>query len=154
MQESATAPSWLQLALGLVASFFAGGGVYKLLNTWLHRKKPAADIHLTEATAAEIHVRAGSNAGDAIVRFMNRLDEAQVTIDRLRTERDAWQDEYDKVFTNRDHLIIENGKLQSELKLYDAEVKRMRLTLEQRNLNYDNTQDISLEHSRTDQSKE
>lgn len=144
MQNGISTPNWIQLAFGLLASFLAGGGFYKLVNTWLHRKKPAAEIHLTEATAAEIHVRAGSTAGDAIVRFMNRLDDAQITIDRLRAERDGWQDEYDKVFVSRDALLIENGKLKDEVKLYEEEISRMMLTLKERGLNYDNTKHLSI----------
>lgn len=145
MQEGISSPNWIQLAFGLLASFLAGGAGYKYLNTWLNRKKPSAEVHLTEATAAEIHVRAGSSAGDAIVRFMNRLDEAQVTIDRLRSERDGWQAEYDKVFTDRDRLRVEIGKLSGEVKLYEAEIKRMRLTLEIKDLNYDNTKRLDVQ---------
>lgn len=86
-----TSPNWIQLAFGLLASFLAGGGFYKLINTWLNRRKPAAEVHLTEATAAEIVVRTGSSASDAMMRMMDRLDAAQVTIDRLRGERDDWR---------------------------------------------------------------
>lgn len=88
MQESISSPHWVQTALGLLASFLAGGGVYKLVNTWLNRKKPAAEVQLTEATATEVTIRASSSAGEAIMRFMDRLDTAQQTIDRLRKERD------------------------------------------------------------------
>jgi hypothetical protein len=91
MQQSSTLPTWIQTAFGLLASFLAGGGFYKLFNTWLNRRKPAAEIHVTEATASEIIVRAGSNAGDAVMRMMDRLDHAQMTIDRLRSERDDWR---------------------------------------------------------------
>lgn len=143
MQEGFSS-NWTQIAFGFLASFLAGGGFYKLFNTWLHRNKPAADISLTEATAAEVHVRAGSAAGDAVVRFMNRLDTAQVTIDRLRAERDAWEQQYGEVFTERSRLVKENDKLRGELKLYDEEMKTMRATLGLNRLNYDNTQDTPL----------
>lgn len=144
MQNGILTPNWLQLAFGLLASFLAGGGFYKLLNTWLHRKNPAAEINLTQATAAEVHVRAGSTAGDAVVRFMDRLDVAQITIDRLRAERDGWQDEYDKMFTSRAELLTENGKLKGEVKLYEEEINRMRLTLNEKGTNYDNTKHVPL----------
>jgi uncharacterized coiled-coil DUF342 family protein len=155
MQEGINAsPEWMQIALRMLAAFFTGGVVYKVYSTWLNRKKPAAEVHLTEATAAEIHVRAGSSAGDAIVRFMNRLDEAQITIDRLRNERDGWQAEYDKVFEDRDRLRIEVGKLHAEVKLYEAEIKQMRCTLGSKDLNYDNTRDTDVQLTARDDSSE
>lgn len=91
MQESSAFPQWIQTALGWVAPIVAGGAIHKLITTWLNRHKPAAEVHVTEATAAEIIVRAGSSAGDSVMRMMDRLDIAQLTIDRLRTERDEWR---------------------------------------------------------------
>lgn len=92
MQESLNAsPTWPQLAWGIVAAFVTGGGIVKLWNTYLNRRKPAAEVTVTEATAAEITVRASSSAGDAVMRMMDRLDNAQLTIDRLRAERDGLQ---------------------------------------------------------------
>lgn len=85
MQESfPQAPHWLQYGLGIVAAILSGVGIDKLYNSWLNRHKPSAEIHVTEATAAEIKVRAHSSAGDALSRMMDRLDMAQVTIDGLR----------------------------------------------------------------------
>lgn len=89
MQEHLIAsPTWQQLAWGIVAGLFTGGSIVKLWNVYLNRRKPAAEINVTEATATEITVRAGSNASDAIIKMMDRLDGAQSTIDRLRNERD------------------------------------------------------------------
>ena len=99
MQESlANPPQWLQFALTAVVSLIAREGIVKFYNTWLNRKKPAADIHKTEAETTEVHVRARSSAVDTLDRMMDRLDGAQVTIDglydtinRLRGERDEWK---------------------------------------------------------------
>lgn len=146
MQEGILTPSnWKQTLLGWLASFLVGGGIVKVYITWLNRNKPAAEVHVAEATATEITVRTGSTAGDAIIRFMGRLEQAQASIDRLRVERDAWEDEYGKVFDEKSRLARENGRLQGEMKLYMEEVKQMRITLESNNLNYDNTQDISIQ---------
>ena len=134
----------MQLALTAVASILSGVGIDKLYNSWLNRKKPASEIHVTEATASEIHVRAGSTAGDAVIRMLSRLDHAQETIDRLRAERDSWQDEYDKVFVQRDQLILERDKLRRETKLYDDQIRQMRATLTLSKKNYDNTQDMEI----------
>jgi hypothetical protein len=141
MQESTHVPQWLQLASSIVAGVLSGIGIDRLYNTWLNRKKPAAEINVTDATATEIHVRAGSTAGDAVIRMLARLDVAQETIDRLRAERDAWQDQYDEVFIQRDSLIHQNRRLADENKGYAMQVERMHLTLKNHNLNYDDTQD-------------
>lgn len=91
MQEGFALPTWIQNALGSLAWIATGAGIHRLITTWLNRKKPAAEITLTQATASEVSVRAGSSAGDAVMRMMDRLDAAQVTIDRLRSERDDWR---------------------------------------------------------------
>lgn len=99
MQESIPqVPHWLQTAFTVVASLITGGGIVKLYNTWLNRHKPASEIHITEAQATEIKVRAHSNAGDSLTRMMDRLDASQVTMDglyetlsRVRGERDEWK---------------------------------------------------------------
>lgn len=91
MQEAGTIPHWIQLALTALASIVSGIGIDKLYNSWLNRRKPAAEVHVTQATAAEITLRASSSASDSVMRMMDRLDAAQLTIDRLRCERDEWR---------------------------------------------------------------
>lgn len=91
MQENSSFPHWMQLALTALASILSTIGLDRLYNNWLNRNKPAAEIHVTEATATEITVRASSSASDAIMRMMDRLTTAQVEMDRLRTERDDWR---------------------------------------------------------------
>jgi len=146
MQESPIVlPHWIQTAFGWVASGVAGGLIVRLYTIWLNRKKPAAEVHLTQASAAEITVKAGSNASDAVMRMMDRLTVAQSEIDRLRQERDRWQDEYDKTFTERDELLRRNGMLQEEVKGYENQIKTMRATLTFEQKNYDNSQDVKPE---------
>jgi hypothetical protein len=91
MQQSLTVPQWVQTAVSWLASGVAGGLIVRFYTIWLNRKKPTAEVHLTEANAAEVIIRAGSSAGDAVIRMMARLDEAQGTIDRVRLERDEWR---------------------------------------------------------------
>jgi hypothetical protein len=87
MQESFIAsPTWTQTVLGWVASFVTGATILKLVTIWLNRRKPAAEVHVTEATATEITVRASSSASEAVIRMMDRLDGAQLTIDSLRSD--------------------------------------------------------------------
>ena len=142
MQEGITSsPTWTQIALGLIAAFFTGGGIFKIWDTWLNRKKPAAELHVTEETATEIRLRSHSTATDLVVKMMNRLDEAQVTIDRVRSERDAWEGQYGEVFTEKVRIQHENERLRGENESYEKQIKRMQRTLADNNLNYDNTQD-------------
>lgn len=86
MQEGTHVPQWLQLASSILAGIVSGIGIDKLYNTWLNRKKPSAEVHLTDATATEVTIRSHATAGDAITRFMDRLDRAQQTIDDLRIQ--------------------------------------------------------------------
>jgi len=153
MQESPSViPHWAQLILTAVASILSAIGIDRVYNNWLNRKKPVAEIHLTEANATEITVKSAATAGDAMLRFMDRLNvaqdtidrvraESQQTIDRLRAERDSWQDEHDKVFVDRDRWRREAEKLKEEIKLYDKEMQRMAATLHLENKNYDDTKD-------------
>lgn len=146
MQDApASIPQWMQPALIALASILSGIGIDRLYNSWLNRKKPSAEIHVTEATANEIVVRTSSSAGDAVMRMIDKLSEAQTTIDRLRQERDAWQDEYDKVFVQRDEVLRQNQDLRGEIDSYEVQLKRMSNTLEERGLNYDGTQDADRE---------
>lgn len=131
MQDSlSNPPQWLQFVLTAVASVLGGVGIDRLFNTWLNRKKPIAEVHLTQENAAEVRVRSHSAAGDAVMRMMTRLEEAQANIDRLRQERDAWQDEYDKEFTQRktlamrvDLLVIEADSLKDQMEGAYAYIK-------------------------------
>lgn len=144
MQDGAQVPQWLQLTSSILAGIVSGIGIDKLYNSWLNRKKPTAELHVTEETATEIRLRSHSTATDIVVKMMNRLDEAQVTIDRVRGERDAWEQQYGEVFTDRTRIKQENERLRGENEGYEKQIKRMQRTLADNNLNYDNTQDIPL----------
>jgi len=123
---------WKQLVLGIVATLVTGGGIYRYVNIWLNRKKPAAE---TQKITIETRV----TEGDAVARWMGRLEVAQSNIDRLRQERDKWQDQYDIVFIQRDELARRNDLLEKEIESYDNQIKKMRATLELHGLNYDDT---------------
>ena len=145
-------PNWIQTAFGWLASAIAGGAIVRIYTAWLNRHKPAAETHLTKATATEAEVRAGASAGDAVMRMMTRLDEAQGTIDRLRQERDAWQKEYDVAFTERVNFMGEAkalqrkvSDLQGEIQGYEVQIRKMQATLLENRINYDNTQDAKPE---------
>ena len=143
MQDGITnIPQWMQSALIAVASLLSGIGIDKLYNTWLNRKKPSAEVELTQATATEVTIRASSSAGDAVMRMIDKLTEAQTTIDRLRRERDSWQDEYAKVFGELGDSRQANRLLQSEIDNYENQIRTMRATLTMAEKNYDGTQNV------------
>ena len=109
-----TSLSWphvVYLALAGILGYFAKAG-YRWVRLWLERDKPKAEVHESEARATEIIVRSHSTAGDAVIRFMDRLDEAQLKIDALREERDEYKQRVD---------------LQEiELKLRDEQIKKLK----------------------------
>jgi hypothetical protein len=139
MQESSfTVPHWLAQAFQTVATLIAGGGILKFYNSWLSRRKPAAEV-------AEITVRTRVAEGDSVIRLMDRLELALTTVDRLRTERDGWQEQYEEVFQQKAVLMHQNVRLVDENKGYEQQVKRMARTLADKGLNYDGTQDTPIQ---------
>lgn len=132
-----TLPQWILESLKSVAWAGAGALILRLITLYQNRRKPAAET-------AEITIRARVTEGDAVTRWMLRLEEAQASIDRLRKERDAWQDEYDKAFTERDETLRQNALLQKEIESYESQLLTMRATLKLHRLNYDNSQDDEL----------
>lgn len=137
MQDSLTSPAWLQTALGWVASFVTGATIFKLVEVWLNRKKPAAELHVTEATATEITVRSHSTAGDAIIRMMARLDEAQTTIDRLRSERDEWEMKAFDLQVELKDSRTANGLLMAQAKLDNHYIRKQAAFIESKELKED-----------------
>lgn len=116
MQDSlANPPHWLQLALTAVVSLIAREGIVKFYNTWLNRKKPAAEIYKTEAETTEVHVRARSSAVDTLDRMMDRLDGAQVTIDGLYDTINRLRSERDEARMREDLLKIEAKSLRDQV---------------------------------------
>lgn len=135
MQESpATSLTWTQLALSVLAAFLTGGGIFKLFDTWLNRKKPAAEVHVTEATAGEIVIRTHSTAGDALARMMDRLDQAQTTIDRLRNERDEWEMKAFDLQVELKDSRMANELLTSQAKLDNHHIRKQAAFIEAREL--------------------
>lgn len=137
MQESFTAsPTWPQTLFGLLASFVTGATIVKLINVWLNRRKPAAEVHLTEATTTEIKVRAGSAAGDAIIKMMDRLDGAQATIDRLREQRDHWERKATDLMLDLEDSRNANGEKEIRLRLHEYQTKRLKGLLDAHAISY------------------
>lgn len=132
MQElSTTSQTWANifyLAVAGVLGYLARSG-YKWVTLWLNRRKPAAEVHETAARTAEILVRSSSTAGDAVIRFMDRIEAAQVKIDGLIEERDV--------------LERTVGKQRVEIEFMDREMKKLDGILKANNIklsDYDHIQ--------------
>lgn len=117
-------PHWLQLILAAIASLVARDGIVKVYHIWLNRKKPAAEVHLTDATATEVTIRSHATAGDSVVRMMNRLDTAQVTIDRLRGERDDWQLRAFDLQVELNEMKKQNAQLNTDVGSMDHQMRK------------------------------
>ena len=128
------APHGLKTTLAVLAAILSGIGIDRLYNSWLNRKKPASEIHLTDASAEESTVRAYSQAGDAMGRMMDRLDTAQLTIDRLRKERDEWEMKaFDLQVELRDSRTA-NGLLTAQAKLDNYHIRKQAAFIEAKGL--------------------
>jgi len=120
---------WKQLALGVLASLLTGGGIYRLITTYLNRHKPAAEIHKTTAEALKtqaeaelLEVQAEAGRVDMVARMMGRLDEAHQSMEQLRNERNALRD------------AVQNQKV--ELELADYQLQRMYGFIKSKGLHY------------------
>src|SRR5262245_4483794 len=117
--DYATSPDGLQIAFGLLAAFITGGGAYKLVNIWLNRRKPKAEIRETDARtsriyaeARRINAEADTELNNIIERLHIRIDQMQIGIDDLRYERDDLQ--------------LKLDRQEIELDLQDSQMRKMR----------------------------
>lgn len=108
-----------QLVFWTVASFIGGGGSFKLFSLFLNRKKPAAEIHATEAQATKTRAEARKINADADVQFEDivgrlhaRIDQMQQGVDEIRNDRDRFKLQCEL------HVI--------DLKMADNQIKRMK----------------------------
>lgn len=127
MQRSFGDPSlswsgFVYLALAGFLGYLARAG-HKWVLLWLERKKPIAEVHESQARTTEITVRSHSTAGDAVIRFMDRLDEAQQKIDTLRDERDLYKQE-----TEKQRIEIEFADKQLKRIMGILEIKGIKLS--------------------------
>lgn len=122
MEEAKTIPHWLYQVLGAIAAFLGGGGLYKLITIYLNRKRPQAEVHVTEAKATEITIRSHSLAGDAVIRMIERLEEMQQRFDEIRCERDE--------------LKMRLDTQEIDLRLTEMQKKKMKALLDYHEIKY------------------
>lgn len=114
-----TSLPWAQLVFYILASFIGGGTTYKLYNVWLNRKKPAAEIHATEAQAEKTRAEGRKINADADVQFSD-------IIERLHARIDQMQEGVDEIRGERDGYKLRYELQQIELNLRDGQIKRMK----------------------------
>lgn len=86
-----SSPTWLQIALGLAAAFFTGGGFYKLLTVYLSRNEREARARKIDAETRQLDVQVQQMRGDIVLEFVDRLSAQQLRMDQVLRERDEWR---------------------------------------------------------------
>lgn len=109
--------SWWQLVFWALAAVFGSGTIATLATLWVTRRNRQSDVHVTEATAAEIKIRARVAEGDAIGRYMSLLVEAQERIDAIRDERDGLQLQVAQLTTEQEMAEMFIARLHAANKL-------------------------------------
>jgi hypothetical protein len=153
-----TAPGWLQIALGVVASFVGGGAFLKLGNKlykiWVNRltKLPAAEVHVTEETATEIRVRSEASASESIMSMMRGLAIAQLNIDKRIAERDEARERADaaeevaaQAYNEVTAWKFRAGQLEIELRHHRDEIARLHALLVLHKIAYSEADKIRME---------
>jgi hypothetical protein len=119
--------SWTQIAFGILASFIGGGGAYKLFNVWLNRKKPQAEIHLTDATADKTRAEARKIHAEADVQFNAIVERLHIRIEEMAASAV-------KVREERDEYKLRNELQQIELRMRDDQIKKMKGVLDMKGI--------------------
>lgn len=126
MQDTQAAiPHWAFQILQTLATLGAGGLILKLIWIWQNRKKPFVEVKKAEAETTEITIRSHSTAGDAMIRMMNRLEDALKTNDRLRAERDEAGADRDNLAFENQRLSRQNQQLEDQRKVDEHYIKRL-----------------------------
>lgn len=97
--QTFTGAVWFVVAT-FVASLVGGGTIVGIIRLILTRKKPAAEIHETEARAAKtlaesrsIELQTNISAGDAVLRMVQQLIFTQAANEELQRENDRLENE-------------------------------------------------------------
>jgi CheY-like chemotaxis protein len=113
---------WLGYLIIAIAAFFLKDGIVAVYNSWLNRKKPSADINLSDAQtkktlaeATSIEVSSARTAQDAMLQAMESMARSEEKAARLQSKVDEQRDE--------------NDRLRSRVEYYERKERR-RLALE------------------------
>lgn len=115
---------WFVVAI-TIAAVFGGGSLATILALILNRKKPKAEIHESEARTARslaevrsLDLQTNISAGDAVLRMVQQLAFAQITIDNLHGE---------------------NERLANENETYEVQMRKVKALLKLHNITFDET---------------
>lgn len=113
---------WLVVAI-ILTSVFGGGGFAAVWTLIVNRKRPAAEIHESEARTAKtlaesrsIELQTNLSAGDAVLRMVNQLAFAQMTIEQ------------------KNEVI---SRLENENEVYEAQTRKAKALLKLHGINLD-----------------
>lgn len=122
LDPSLSWPHVLYLALaGFLGYFFRKGHGWVVL--WLNRKRPAAELHLSEAQAGKTRAEARKLNAEADVEF-------SAIVERLHARIDQMQEAAGKVRAERDDFKMRVDLQMIELRQRDADIKKYLAMLE------------------------
>ena len=102
---------------------------------WLtRRRREPHEIAKMSAETRQINVNTD-------VSLIQAATTAIAKAERLQDERDHWERKATDVMLDLEESRNQNAEKDIRLRLHDAQIKRMELTLRTHNLNYDDTQD-------------
>jgi chromosome segregation ATPase len=128
--DTSTIPHGLLQILGLVLASSLGwvGG-------WLtRRKREPHEIAKISAETRQISVNTD-------VSLISAATTAITKAERLQDERDHWERKATDLMIDLEESRNQNAEKDIRLRLHEAQVKRMELTLKTHGLNYDDSQD-------------
>lgn len=103
-----------------------GAGFWSYLR---FRKKDNAETHESEARSRSLDVQSTVSAGDAVLRYIDRLSNAHATIDDLHRERDEWKEKAmaaESLRAANDLLERQLQESQIQAKYWEAEARKRR----------------------------
>jgi hypothetical protein len=124
-----TSLSWRQLAFWILAAFVGGGGTATLVSLWANRGKRKAETENTDAQTGQLEITTSITAGDAIARFIRRLEMAQASNDRLRNERDEWHNHAAAFEMRAERAEAVCDKQAVALDLQDKQIRKLKAIL-------------------------
>ena len=100
--------SWTDLLWVALAALL--GYAAKTVPPLFTRRRTNAETARVEAETRSINVASAVSASDALMRHVSAITEVELTIERLRTERDYWRDQAHIIKAERDILQYEIDK--------------------------------------------
>ena len=82
--EVTTSLSWLNMAYTLLAGLLSGGVIVKLLDSYLNRKKPQAEVEKAAAETRKIHVETDIEINKSVARSTVRLERMGMQLDAMQ----------------------------------------------------------------------